>query len=174
MNRLLIVVLASLLVLTGVKTLPTEEPAEEQEVTISASEWLPLTPTEDLWVLAKQYAMVIVQIPGCRNLLYSLTGQDPVLMITESRFRVSIPERWPSYYDEYAALTTCMPPRVAIRRGFVDIEDTLSVALVLVHEMAHVGTCGRVMDGEIPEEAWEDMASRVDQYCMAELADGEW
>jgi len=135
------------------------------------SAWLQPITLEDAWASTKGYALAIVGETKCRNLLFALTGQDPVQMLSEGEFLISIPDAWPSVYDEYAAITTCTPPMISIRRDVMMVNGPFKSALVLVHELSHVGTCSRMIDGQIPLDSWEEMAQTVDEYCFRTIGE---
>jgi hypothetical protein len=157
-----------LLLFISANARPAPEPEPAPEILLQPKSF------QFMWDRTVSWAVVIANTPGCRNVLFALTGQDPVVMLLEPEFWVTAPEVWLPNEEDYAALTTCAPPLIVMRREAIMSYGPLAGAITLIHELAHVGTCHRAADGEVPTEEWENMASIVDKYCLEELSRHEF
>lgn len=156
-------IMLALLLMVSSATRPLEE--------VPAAEIL-LQPStvKSLWDKSVEYAVAIASQPECQNLMFALTGEDPVISLTSPDFILTIPDKWPDRYEKYAAITTCVPRMMSIRKDHIEVDGPLYTALTVIHELAHVGTCDRVIEDDLEESAWEDMATLVERYCFGALA----
>jgi hypothetical protein len=116
---------------------------------------------------AIEFAFAKIRTPKCQRAFATFTSDDPVKMLKNREITFVIPENWGR--PEFAAVTTCHPPRIAINRFLLEMLGPQLFGGVLLHELAHVCSCKEFTSGEMTLAATEVTAETVRALCAPEL-----